>query len=256
MKKHYLMSVAVVALGMTSPALAAPPVYNWTGFYAGGNVGYSWGNADTSFTAPGLTGSFGLGTGGLPGSFPVSLHPDGFVGGVQAGYNWQVNTNLVWGVEFDFQGSDEKVHTSFSNAYGCNFEGCSLSQTRDAKINWFGTARGRIGWLLTPTTMLYGTGGLAYGKVSVSGTVTDDIKNTGASFAFSNSQVKAGFAIGAGIEGAVANWSGWTVKAEYLYIDLGSIGGSGIEPITGGRYNWDARFTDQIVRLGFNYRLP
>jgi outer membrane immunogenic protein len=71
MKKQWLTSVAVVTLAAASPAFAGPPapipalpVYNWTGFYAGGNIGYSWGNVKSDFTDPGFTESFGpAGTG-------------------------------------------------------------------------------------------------------------------------------------------------------------------------------------------------
>jgi outer membrane immunogenic protein len=259
MKKQLLASVAVVGLAAATPAGAAPPasqVYNWTGFYAGGNIGYSWGNADTSLNAPGLAGIDLLGS--LPLAYTSTLKPNGLIGGAQAGYNWQVSSKWVLGVETDFQGSAEKANTRFSNVYTCDFEGatCNLSQTRDAKIHWFGTVRGRVGWLIDPAILLYGTAGLAYGKVSVSGLVTDDINNTGASFLFSQSKVKVGVALGAGVEGAIANSRNWTWKVEYLYIDLGSISGIGFEPISGNSYGWNAKFTDNILRAGFNYRLP
>jgi outer membrane immunogenic protein len=263
LKNHFLLGVSVAALGLTSPAIAAPPpppIYSWTGFYAGVNAGYSWGNADSNLNDLGLAGGFGNGIGftnSLPGSFPVSLRPEGFIGGAQAGYNWQVSPGWLIGLEADLQGSAEKDRVSRVFSYGCDVEGlttCNLSQTRDAKIDWFGTVRGRIGWLPTQTSLLYVTGGLAYGRVSVTGTVTDDTNNTGASFTFGDSRLKAGFALGAGFEAAFA--PKWTVKMEYLYVDLGSIGGSGIEPISGSVYSWDAKFVDHILRAGVNYKLP
>lgn len=262
MKVQFLTGVSVAALAVVTPALAAPPsvvqVYNWTGFYVGANVGGSWGNAASSFHDPGLAAGFGFGPGGdLPSSFPASLRPNGFVGGGQFGYNWQVGNRWVLGLEADLQGTTEKDQTAFSYSYVCDLEGatCNLWQSRDAKIHWFGTVRGRVGALLTPTTWLYATGGLAYGKVSSFGTVVDDINNTGASFRFGDSQVKVGYAVGAGLEGAFVPDSGkWRWKVEYLYIDLGSLSGSGIEPISGSFYSWDTRFTDHILRVGVNYR--
>jgi outer membrane immunogenic protein len=268
MKKQLLASVAAVALAAATPAIAAPPasmpaapVYNWTGFYAGGNIGYSWGSVNSGFYDPGFPGGFGSGSCcELPSSYPAFLKPNGLIGGAQAGYNWQVGTKWVFGLEADLQGSAETAQTGFSNSYDCEgFNGptiCNLRQTRSAKIQWFDTVRGRFGFLLTPTLWLYGTAGLAFGKVSAFGTVTDDPQNTGASFAFGSSQINGGYAVGAGIEGAFANSKNWTWKVEYLYIDLGSLSGGGVEPISGSPYTWNAHFTDNIMRVGFNYRFP
>lgn len=270
MKSELLTGVAVAALLVATPALAAPPalqpaaqVYNWTGYYVGGNVGYSWGDVTSAFEAPGFSSSLGPGGfGGLPtSSFPVSLKLDGIIGGVQIGRNWQMDSRWVLGIEADFQGSAEKARTSFSHSYDCEGDGslangaCGLGQTRSAKIHWFDTVRARLGVLVSPSTLVYATGGLAWGKVSVSGTVTDDPGNTGASFRFGQSQVNFGYAVGAGVEGAFPDSNKWTWKVEYLYLDLGSLSGSGFEPITGNLYGWNARFTDNILRAGVNYRL-
>jgi outer membrane immunogenic protein len=265
MRKQLLAGVSVVALAAASPAFAAPPLpalYNWTGAYAGGNIGYSWGSTKSNFNDNGFTDAFGPGgfcCDFLPSSFPTSLKPNGVIGGFQVGYNWQVSPSWIFGIEGDLNLSAETARTSFSNSYDCegpNFSriSCTLSQTRSAKIHWFDTLRARVGWLITPTTFVYGTGGLAFGRVSFTGTVTDDANNTGASFSFHDSDIKAGFAVGTGIEGAFANWKDWTWKVEYLYVDLGSLKGNGLEPITGNFYSWDAKFIDNIVRVGFNYR--
>ena len=115
MKKHLLSGVSVIALAIATPAIAAPPapvIYNWTGFYAGGNVGYSWGNANNSYNEP----AFGTVT-GLPTSFSSTERLNGVIGGVQAGYNWQANVNTVLGFETDIQGTGERGSTSSSNAY-------------------------------------------------------------------------------------------------------------------------------------------
>jgi outer membrane immunogenic protein len=229
---------------------------SWTGWYVGGNAGYSWGKVDGDFNAPGFPDILGGGFGTLlPSSFPTSVKPNGFIGGGQIGYNWQVD-KWVFSLEADFQGSAERAGISFDNFYSCEASTagtCHLAQTRDAKILWFGTVRGRIGWLFTPTLLFYGTGGLAYGRVSAGGTISDP-DNTGASFLFAESKVTIGYAAGAGIEGAILNSRDWTWRIEYLYLNLGSLSGSGTEPITGSAYNWDAKFTDNIVRVGLSYR--
>src|SRR5882672_3378383 len=107
MKKFWLTSVGLVALGMAAPASAAdlaarpytkaPPapvvaVYDWTGFYIGGNVGYGWGeNADPSlsFVNPGNAGNIGPFLGGASGNLFPNLRPNGEFGGGQIGYDKQ-----------------------------------------------------------------------------------------------------------------------------------------------------------------------
>ena len=97
MKKRLLLSVAFfgAAAAVSSSALAAPPIYNWTGCYVGVNAGYSWGHTSVDGNATGLA------TLGLPTAFSTTLSPDGFIGGGQVGCNWQ-NSNAVWGTRNRF----------------------------------------------------------------------------------------------------------------------------------------------------------
>jgi len=267
-KGRFLLGAAAGAIAAISPAMAADmavkapplvPVYNWTGWYLGGNLGYSWGSGDSAYnqsTGPALP----------PISFAGSQNLDGVFGGPQIGYNWQINNTWVTGLETDFQWSGERGSKSFSDPYATDCEGvaCSLSGTVSSKISWFGTARGRLGVLATPTLWLYGTGGLAYGRVNTSGTITN--VNSPYSFppsgiwSFGNSDTKVGWTAGAGVEGAIPNTTGWTWKVEYLYIDLGSVSGSGLAPCPlgcapppGPPFSWSTKFTDNLVRLGVNY---
>ena len=120
--------------------------------------------------------------------------------------------------------------------------------------------RGRAGFLVTPTIMLYGTGGLAYGKVSLTDNITATVGTFNgatltAATSIGSSKTKVGWTAGAGVEGVLFNWNNWTWKIEYLYIDLGSLRGSGVDPLIGA-YSYDAKFTDNIVRVGLNYRIP
>ena len=128
----------------------APPavLFNWTGFYIGGNGGYSWGTANTTVT--------GLTPAGPPVSFGV--RPVGWLGGAQIGYNWQGAGNpWVIGLETDFDGFGQSGNAT------CTAPTCVPNATVHADP-WFGTFRGRLGWTPAPTWLLYATGGLAYAE--------------------------------------------------------------------------------------------
>lgn len=241
----------------------------WTGFYAGANIGYSWGSLDNSttvapFTEPAITFSF------PGGSSSTQVRPNGVIGGAQLGYNWRLAPRWLAGIEADFQASGQKgsglgvfsgVSSSNAIPQTCTDPVCAYTNTTDitAKLSWFGTARGRAGIELNGL-WFYGTGGLAYGKVSVSGTNTfriNDPSNIPPTFvystSFSYSKTKLGWVIGTGVEGRFS-LSNWTWKIEYLHIDLGSIGGGsfgGVPLVTLD----SAKFTDEIVRVGINYKL-
>jgi outer membrane immunogenic protein len=266
MKTNLFSGVALCALLVAAPAMAAdmpvkapiaPPVipYSWTGFYVGANVGYSWGRAETDFSATSLA-AFGVS------SFSRSQHLNGVIGGGQLGYNWQANNQWVFGLEADFQGSAEKdsdprAPLSFSVPVGEDTLTAIANQTLETKIKWFGTVRGRLGYLVTPTVLLYGTGGLAYGRIEATSTQSLTVTLGGASAATSSlveaTKTKFGWTAGAGVEGAIPNTRDWTWKVEYLYIDFGHIGVSGTDTVL-GTYSWNTHVTDHIARVGVNYR--
>lgn len=247
------------------------PLYNWGGFYAGGNIGYSWGQSDV--TIDNLTfGGFGAGGGS------ENLRPKGIIGGLQAGYNWQSSRNWVWGLETDFQWSGQKDSVTRTGDFDVSVGGSTAtgtgSTTVESRLSWLGTVRGRIGFVADgrPDVLWYGTGGLAYGGVKTSasalatGTFTDNSNCEGGcpfsgALSLSDAQIKLGWTLGAGVEGALANK--WTWKVEYLYVDLGTASGAvpvggtvctpGCAPFT-GTATYSNRMTDSIVRVGLNYR--
>ena len=286
MRKLLLGSIALLALGAGGSALAAdvrlpvykapPPVavYSWTGFYVGGNIGYSWGKADTDVAIPGFTVAI-IDDLDIPGAtFSDSNKLKGIIGGGQIGYNVQTG-RWVFGLELDWQASGEKGGATRSAAFDvvegdcpifCTFAQGTATTQYEAKILWFGTARGRVGYA-ADGLLLYGTGGLAYGRVKVTGTntvtgvVTEcifvggcDTNPFAAATAFDRSKVKIGWTLGAGIEGAFAHLRNWTWKFEYLYLDLGSLDASAVTPF-GTVGTTHTRFTDHVVRLGLNVRL-
>jgi outer membrane immunogenic protein len=233
------------------PVRPLPPAYDWTGWYVGGNLGYSFGHADSNYTEPGFAGF-------LPTSFSGSEQLNGAIGGAQVGYNWQIWDRWIGGLETDIQFALEKGSRSFSNAYDANpdieNDIFAVDQTQAAKILWFGTVRARMGALVTPYLMAYATGGLAYGTIRGSGTVTDTGCGPPCSWSYRSSATNVGWTAGAGIEGAVPHTSSWTWKVEYLYIDLGSVSGKGFDTDFVSTYAWSAKVTDNIVRAGFNYK--
>lgn len=253
---------ATIFVGAMSAASAgesprAAMTYDWSGFYVGGTLGYGWGS-DTSgqfdqFVDPvgdfGTANYFRAGGNVLPGAVP-----HGVIGGLQIGYDWQLSSFWVLGVAADFDGSDIRDSKS------ATFTGGPLSsttvQTNSAKIDWFGTLRGRVGYALN-NLLLYGTGGLAYGRVE-SNVQLDCTVCIGqpSSFAGSNSVFRSGWTVGAGFEYRLT--PNWSVGAEYLYFDLGTISTT-VAWRSGERYDAttfsaDSKFAGHIVRAVLNYR--
>jgi outer membrane immunogenic protein len=263
-------------MAVKGPPPAPAPVNNWTGFYVGGNVGYGWGNANTDLNGSATTIVVIVGSTPFPNSFAFAAsnraHLDGVIGGGQIGYNYQSSPNWVLGLEADFQGSDQRGGNTFVAPFStvvcssasfppptCNafttFNGTAVTNY-NAKIDWFGTVRGRLGYLITPQVLFYGTGGLAYGDVEVSGNTVASFFKTSGNGVFSASKTNVGFSVGGGIEGSAWLPANWTWKLEYLYLDLGSLDvvtslnfGSGT-----GTTTTHTHFTDNIVRVGLNYQ--
>ena len=238
------------------PYTKAPPavveVYNWTGFYIGANVGYSWGRSDDSV----LISRFATG-------FPLNAAAgrndvNGAIGGGQIGYNWQL-TNWLVGLEADIQASGERGSLGFT-CLACADDGTNITSVVTQRLNWFGTVRGRAGFLVTPSILLYGTGGFAYGEVQTGGSITgNNIAGNPVTALFpGTSSTRTGWTAGAGIEGRITG--NWTAKLEYLYMDLGSVSAGPIAttilvPVrTNAGASYTSSFTDNIVRVGVNYR--
>jgi outer membrane immunogenic protein len=242
--------------GKESKTVAPAPVpecdFSWTGFYFGGNAGYSWGHADTDFEPlPDAATFFSL----EPRS--LSPDPDGFIGGGQVGYNYQLNKWFVLGAEADFQGTDIEGHEFTSpiiDTTGApNAPGSFLFAHE--RVQWLGTVRGRIGIAPICRLLIYGTGGFAYGNVDYSANTNF---NNGITYPVNFTETNTGWTAGGGIEYALSNH--WTVRAEYLHYDLGDehrtqnqlIGGVPQGPPFFVRYNFDT--SGEIVRAGFNFK--
>jgi outer membrane immunogenic protein len=258
---------------------------NWTGFYGGINLGYGLSNDDpgteTVVAGPGFP--IASVRGRILYNGPNSFHNplDGINGGGQVGYNWQAAPNWVFGVEADIQGSDLKGTNGCVLACGtpfvtttppnflANFPVVFSSDAYTQKIDWFGTVRARAGYA-SGLWMVYATGGFAYGDVKRSGTTVGSTVNTNGNIvnqfagSYSVSSTKAGWTVGAGAESKLGYNSPWSIKAEYLYIDLGSnsdtfntlftqAGGGAVVGTVAGIRTDTSHNREHIVRVGVNY---
>jgi outer membrane immunogenic protein len=211
--------------------MVAPPT--WTGFYLGVNVGGAFGEDRLDF-----------GVFGAPSFASANNAFHGITGGGQIGYNWQFNS-FVAGFEADFQGSSLK-NTLVAPCAPAICAPLGLSAAYSQNLPWFGTARGRIGYA-QDSWLIYVTGGYAYAAVDTTATATAGVLAA----TFNSHDVRSGWTVGGGIEVGLA--SNWSVKAEYLYVDLGSVrttwNFATIPAITN-----DSRVTMNVVRAGLNYR--
>jgi outer membrane immunogenic protein len=273
---------SAMAADMAVKAPAPPePVY-WNAWYIGLNVGYSWGNWNNNATAGALMfpAAGGLGTIDSP-------DVKGVLGGLQLGRNWRVSPLWVVGLEGDLEMSGEDASDgaagTLSSVFvpfnpnpgtigsnpGCRLgpgapAGCTLtttgSEANSWKLQWLSTVRGRLGVTPDPTLLVYATGGLAIGGTQFQtaqggGTQTLISNFTGAVLsatavggagAFSETQTRFGFAVGGGVEKMLTRE--WSIRAEYLYVDLGSS-----TFLSGTGFDTNIRQRDNIVRGAVNY---
>jgi len=223
------------------PAVAAGA--DWSGWYAGPNLGVVRGDEAIAWTAaPSVGGFLPAGAADVNASSPGHVTTAGFTGGGQIGYNRQIQS-LVVGLEADLDytevnGTRNLLSGTFQNPY-----------TQSVQSNWLGTIRGRLGapcrsWLF------YATGGLAVAHESF----TDNFLGLHGVGPINSSvgATRAGWAAGAGVEWAVAG--AWSVKAEYLHVDLGTLTDVGASAINAATITHAHGLTEDIGRVGFNYR--
>ena len=219
MKRIVAAAIGLLALAAAAPASAAdlprsmykapayiPAAYNWTGFYLGINAGGGFGDSNWN-------------------GFLLSNSPSGGMVGGTIGYNWQgVGSPWVFGLEGDID------WTNINDNVICGGLVCKTQN------NYFGTARGRVGYSFD-RFLPYVTGGVAFGDIQANRTLFPGVSDN-----------NAGWTLGAGIEGVIAG--PWTAKLEYLYADLGSVTCS--VPGCGAATNIDLQVN--VVRAGINYR--
>lgn len=219
--RRILSAAAVLTAGAVSaqaadltyepaPAVAeVAPAGNWTGFYLGGSIGYGWGKLDQKDV---ITSS------------SDDIKPDGFVGGLQLGGDYQFSNNVVLGALVDVYYSSAKD----------TYQGGDY--TTESDLKYFGTGRVRAGYAIDKF-LPYVTGGFAWANNKI------DDSDYG-----SDSQTHFGWTVGAGVEYAVTQ--NWSVKVEYLYSDFGSK--TYTFPDSNSAY--DVGLKSQTATVGVNYR--
>jgi len=281
------LSGAALAAEPLPPPPPPPPPPMWTGFYLGVNAGATWSSSNSVDTSaipsscnpvfPGcdLAPPFSVTSAALA-NFSAGPNNGAFIGGGQIGYNYQFGPSFVASFETDIQGVAGSTNgAAFSGTLSNpNFPIEHLLETAAVtrRVDYLGTVRGRLGWLVTPTFLIYGTGGLAYGGVSASTSITQFHENDDDGISpnpyFSSGSFKdtrVGWTAGGGVEWMfLPNWS---FKVEYLYYDLGSVsfqlspllsfGGPASDApgalFTSAFVHSTTRFDGNIVRAGLNY---
>ena len=227
--------------GAKDSAVKEPPFAGWSGFYAGGHLGYAWGGSDWAEQSATQT---------LYGSFDYFRAYDAFKGtgsyfsGLQAGYNYRLPSGIVIGFQADVSApntvSDTRTASSLATGQA------SIEQT----VEMWGTARGRLGFV-RDDWLIYGTAGYAWSYdrflrmqllgTPVGGTAMPGTEEKAGAF-------RSGFALGAGVEVPVA--SRWTANIEYLFTAFAPH--SVTFPLATERFESDLRL--QSVRVGLNYQ--
>jgi outer membrane immunogenic protein len=223
-------SLISIASAADLPARVAAPapvpvvaVYNWTGVYMGINAGYVWGKDDVTWTTNGS-----------------SVGP----AGGQVGWNYQIN-QYVFGIEADMGYTDLKASRASVPIGAVN----AMLSTVESR--WLATVRGRLGYA-SGQALFYATGGLAIAEVKFF-----DQLGIATLLTNSDNDIRFGWTVGGGIEWAFSQY--WSVKAEYLYVDLGNAShdnlcSAALSCTTGLTTRHEMR--EHVARIGINYRFP
>jgi len=225
---------AAFAADVLAPAPAytkvpAPIAYDWTGFYLGAGVGARSSQVDGDVSQASINSFNNCAPGdSLPSCSGASLNDTAFRISPYLGYNYQFATQWLAGIEGDV-GFGSKV-TTLANAFYPN-TGISNFDGRDSfavKTGWDASLRGRLGFLVTPSFLVYGTGGPAWQHIDATSTCGTALPNFSVcnpgSFApsvITDSATKLGWTVGAGIETMLSQ--NWIVRGEYRYADFGTI---------------------------------
>jgi outer membrane immunogenic protein len=235
-----------------APAYVPPPPsiasWSWTGCYAGLNAGGVWGNMDDEWTPN--AAFLPTTTSVIQANANATLNAAGFTGGGQVGCNWQLNT-LVLGAEADIEYTGlDKSRDVFVASVPLVIANAAIHE--DFRSRWLATFRGRLGWLFTPTALVYATGGLALANLDATNSIVN-LDHPAEILTVAGSETRAGWTVGGGVEWMFA--PRWSVKAEYLYVDLGTFRMTSTDStLPSATIVHDNHLRENIARLGVNYK--
>jgi outer membrane immunogenic protein len=248
---------AANAADMGAPYYRAPPVVvplvtNWTGFYAGGNIGGAWTSSDALWSPLPSSAAFG--------TFPIAGDTGGssVIGGLQAGYNWQFAPTWVVGIEVDWSWANAGGNVNqpwAANPGGALTPGSFTSMS--STLDWVSSLRARLGYLVAPNLMLYGTAGGAWGKIDYAASNSNGINGGPLAYqtatAFSSTQ--GGWVAGGGLEWMIS--PNWLLRGEYLHYSLNNapsvVVANGNFPGFPSGYSWSNTTVD-VARAALSYK--
>ncbi len=217
---------ADLPMARPAPMLAPLPVFTWTGFYLGAQIGGAWQRdrlAEVDVC-------------GRPACVDrVTGRATGVVGGGHAGFNWQVGA-IVFGLEGDIEGAGLR-HTSVYTL--------SAPDTFSSQTEWQASARGRVGFAID-RALIYATGGAAFADIR------HTYREATAGISQSLGEVRTGWTVGGGLEYAVTD--NWTTRVEYRYADFGRK--NDFPTAVFPRFRQQHDETQHAVRVGVSYRFP
>lgn len=265
MIRRFLLSAAPLAASATMIAVAVPAMAQtqgtpWQGWYVGVNIGASWGDTSLHTTASAPPRA----------SQPIVIPPadvslinsgssgstkTGFVGGIEGGYNWRYGENWLLGIETDYGALDvNKTNSQDFQSTGpvVNPPGVPVTYTlrQRATSGWLWTLRPRVGFVTGPW-LVYGTAGVAVGDAKLTVGLSDN-RSANDGLSMNDSATKTGWTAGVGAGYAIGPQ--WSVKAEWLYVDLGSVHADAVSPNGFVAVDSEAKMRSNLVRVGVDYR--
>lgn len=237
-------------LPVKAPIYKAPPVVKantaWTGFYIGANVGGGRAHTPLLFISGSPTP---LDAAAENRAGTLELSDSVFIGGVQAGFNWQTGPVMI-GIEIDYNSFRLNLQQGPAlYPFGSNPANV-FNLTQTVKTNWLFTARPRVGYAMNDA-LIYATGGLAVTDLHY-GLNFIDTSGGNASETTGFSKTTTGWTAGGGIELALGG--NWSVKAEYLHVRFGSASVTGLNGVGEPNTHVISKLAADIGRAGINYR--